>query len=85
MTDGLNEIVISWPEQGEESEVLLNRAADALLARRMPRFYRVFGEIHSLRAFDPSAAAAEAPDTRVANSEHTITASGQATELLATN
>ena len=74
VTDGLNEIVIAWPVDGESSDVLLGRAADALLARRAPHFYRVFGEIHSLLAFDES---------HVASSEATATSSREASELAA--
>jgi hypothetical protein len=62
VVDGKNEIVITWPNQDERSQVTLDRAADALLARRLPRFYRVFGEIHSLLAFDPFGRAAELND-----------------------
>lgn len=60
VTDGVNEIVITWPDEGESAEVLLDRAADALVARRVPHLYRVYGEIHSLTAFDPCVS----PDSR---------------------
>jgi hypothetical protein len=58
VVDGINEIVITWPKEGDSSQVELDRAADALLARRLPRFYRVFGEIHALTVFDPSGSGA---------------------------
>jgi hypothetical protein len=54
---GLNEIMITWPDGEDSSELELNRAADALVARRLPYFHRVFGEIHSLLIFDPDLSA----------------------------
>lgn len=59
MADGLNEIVLTWPEQDQPSDEALGQAADMLSARQLPRFYPVFGEIHSLLVFDPPARAAE--------------------------
>lgn len=53
VVDGLNEIVITWPNGDGYSETALNWAADALQARQVPQFYRLFGEIHSLLVFDP--------------------------------
>jgi hypothetical protein len=78
VVDGLNEIVITWPDEGEGSGVLLNRAADALLARRVPHFYRVFGEIHSLLAFDLSAASPAAEEAHSASSEAMLASSSEA-------
>ena len=52
--DGVNEIVISWPAEDQASDVLLAQAADALLAKRLPYFHRIFGEIHSLSIADAS-------------------------------
>jgi hypothetical protein len=60
VVDGTNEIVISWPDEAGSSEVQLGRAADALGARRLPYFYRVYGEIHALLVFDPSSVAGAA-------------------------
>jgi hypothetical protein len=59
VVDGTNEIVITWPDEVDSSEVQLSRAADALGARRLPYFYRVYGEIHALSVFDPSGVSAE--------------------------
>jgi hypothetical protein len=59
VSDGTNEIVITWPDEVDSSEIQLSRAADALGARRLPYFYRVYGEIHALSVFDPSGASAE--------------------------
>ena len=53
VADGINEIVITWPNEDEGSEAVLGRAADTLDARRLPHFYRLFGEIYALIAFDP--------------------------------
>jgi len=52
--EGMNEVAIVWPEGDRESKVLLDKAADALVARRLPYFHEVFGEVHSLTARDPS-------------------------------
>jgi hypothetical protein len=57
VVDGTNEIVISWPDEVASSGIQLGRAADALGARRLPYFYRVYGEIHALSVFDPSSVA----------------------------
>lgn len=54
--NGLNEIVLAWPDGDHCPEAALNEAADAVAARRLPHFYRVFGEIHSLVVFDASGA-----------------------------
>lgn len=51
--DGLNKIVITWPDDHECSNPALNRAADALVAGRVPHLYLIYGEIHSLLAYDP--------------------------------
>ena len=48
IVDGLNKISIVWPTDEPPSDVLLNEAADSLLATRLPYFFRVFGEIHTL-------------------------------------
>jgi hypothetical protein len=48
IVDGLNKISIAWPTDEPPSDVLLNEAADSLLAMRLPYFSRVFGEIHTL-------------------------------------
>ncbi len=50
--DGVNEIVITWPSEAGDSDAALGRMADELIARQLPRFHRVFGEIHSLLVFD---------------------------------
>ncbi len=72
VVDGLNEIVITWPKGEECSEVELNRAADALLARRVPHFYRVFGEIHALLVFDPSGCSTEHSGTHPADFDSNV-------------
>jgi hypothetical protein len=54
VVDGTNEIIITWPDDENASEVQLRRAADALGARRLPYFYRVYGEIYAVSVFDPS-------------------------------
>jgi hypothetical protein len=59
VVDGLNEVVIAWPKEGECSKAALNRAADTLISGRVPHFYGVFGDIHSLLVFDPLGALAE--------------------------
>jgi len=81
VADGLNEIVIRWPDEGDSPEGLLDRAADALLARRMPQFYRVFGEIHSLRVFDPCATATPAEAAASRATEAKTFSSSEASEL----
>lgn len=58
---GANEMVISWPADDQDSDVLLARAADSLLAKRLPYLHRVFGEIHSLSITDTSMAAGSRP------------------------
>lgn len=52
VADGINEIVITWPGETGCSDEVLERMADELVARRLPRFHRVFGEIHSVLVFD---------------------------------
>ncbi len=83
ITEGVNEIVVTWPDEAEDSGVLLDRVADALLARRVPHFYRVFGEIHSLLAFDPSASCLRAEDAHPASSEEMLPSSGDASLVAA--
>ena len=56
--DGTNEIIITWPDEENAAQVQLGRAADALGARRLPYFYRVYGEIHAVSVFDPSGVSA---------------------------
>jgi hypothetical protein len=48
IVDGMNEIAITWPIDTAGSQAALARMADELMARQLPRFHRVFGEIHSL-------------------------------------
>jgi hypothetical protein len=55
VVEGMNEIAVIWPEGNRRSELLLEQAADALGARRLPYVYEVFGEIHSLSVSDRSA------------------------------
>jgi hypothetical protein len=81
LADGLNEVSITWPNEGESSQALLDHAADTLLARRMPRFYRVCGEIHSLRAFDPCAPSAADGRTNLNSSEKTMIFPSEAPEF----
>jgi hypothetical protein len=50
--DGINEITVSWPTAEDLSNGGLDGAADALVAHRVPRFHRIFGEVHSLKVFD---------------------------------
>ena len=52
VVDGMNHITITWPDEEYCEEIELHNAADAIAARRLPYFYRVFGEIHALQAFD---------------------------------
>lgn len=54
VVDGTNEIITTWPNEENVSQVQLRRAADALGARRLPYFYRVYGEIYTVSVFDPS-------------------------------
>jgi hypothetical protein len=49
LLDGMNEIVVGWPDGQDCSEADLSRAADALLTKQSPVFYRIFGEIHALQ------------------------------------
>jgi hypothetical protein len=56
LDEGLNEISIFWPADAIPSGALLTDAADSLLATRLPYFFRVFGEIHSLTIADRSIA-----------------------------
>jgi hypothetical protein len=63
VVDGTNEIVITWPKNEDGSEGALARAADTLIARRLPYFYEVFGEIHSLLVFDASGFSAAFSET----------------------
>jgi hypothetical protein len=58
--EGMNEIAIVWPDGDRDSKVLLEKAAEALVARRLPYFHEIFAEIHSLTASDPSWAAGAA-------------------------
>jgi hypothetical protein len=50
--DGVNEVMIGWPIPEFGSDVALEQAADDLEAGHFPDLYPVFGEIHSLTAFD---------------------------------
>jgi hypothetical protein len=52
IVDGLNEVTIMWPGDGECSDAALRRAGETLISRRMPQFYGVFVEIHSILVFD---------------------------------
>jgi hypothetical protein len=56
--EGINEVWITWPSEDDESSLALNQAADDLAARRLPYFFKVFGEIHTLSAFYPTASPA---------------------------
>lgn len=47
---GRNEVLLVWPERSADHGAMLENAADELLARRLPRFYPVYGEVHSLSA-----------------------------------
>jgi hypothetical protein len=67
LVDGLNEVFIIWPDADDRSGAMLNQIADALLARRVPHFHRVFGEIHSLRVSDSSCVTDVAKRTAVAS------------------
>jgi hypothetical protein len=51
VVDGVNEVLISWPTAEPPSEALIECIVDELSAQRLPRFGRVFGEIHTLSAF----------------------------------
>jgi hypothetical protein len=49
VVDGMNEIIVTWPDDDGCDEAAAHRVADALLAAGpLPFFYRVFGEIHAL-------------------------------------
>lgn len=52
IVEGINEIVITWPQEATCSDDVVTRMADELVARQLPRFHRVFGEIHSLLVTD---------------------------------
>lgn len=54
LVNGMNEVLVTWPDDEDASDILLDRAADAILAQRLPYFYPVFGEIHSLVAYTPA-------------------------------
>jgi hypothetical protein len=54
LVDGINEVLLTWPDDDDVSDLLLERAADALVTQRLPYFYPVFGEIHSLTAYTPA-------------------------------
>ena len=45
---GINEVVFRWPAVAGHAADARRRAADDLLFGRMPEYYPVFGEIHSL-------------------------------------
>jgi hypothetical protein len=77
VVDGLNEIVIAWPNDEEISEAILNRAADAILVGRVPHFYRVFGEIHALLVFDPSGRSVELSRTDSADRDGAMASAAQ--------
>ena len=64
VVDGLNEITLTWPSAEDPSNDPLGQVADALVARRMPRFHRVFGEIHSLKMFDTAGLTRELGQSR---------------------
>ena len=55
IVQGANEIVVSWPTEAPSSQLALDRLADHLIARRLPYFFRVFGDIHTLSVFTPTA------------------------------
>jgi hypothetical protein len=52
VADGTNEIAIVWPDDDSCDQSALAAAADALMSRLLPCFYRVFGEIHTLSVFN---------------------------------
>jgi hypothetical protein len=52
VVNGLNELVIAWPDCANGSDEVLNKMADAVLEGKLPRFHTVFGEIHSLLVVD---------------------------------
>jgi hypothetical protein len=77
VVDGANEIVITWPDEVDSSEVQLSRAADALGARRLPYFYRVYGEIHTLSVFDAARMSAGLNATGSGNLNRKVVSVGQ--------
>jgi hypothetical protein len=77
VVDGTNEIVITWPDEVDSSAVQLSRAVDALGARRLPYFYRVYGEVHALSVFDPARMSADFNKTVSANLNRKIVSVGQ--------
>jgi len=58
--DGINEMTIVWPDVNRELRSFLDKAADALVARQLPYFHEVFGEIHSLIVCEPASTRAVA-------------------------
>jgi hypothetical protein len=77
VVDGRNEIVITWPDEVDSSEVQLSRVADALGARRLPYFYGVYGEIHALSVFDPARMSADFNETVSGNLNRKIVSVGR--------
>jgi hypothetical protein len=52
--EGLNEVVIEWPEGQRDHGAMLDQLAEELIVGATPDFHEVFGEIRALVAFDPS-------------------------------
>lgn len=48
LSDGMNEVILSWPDEDDCEGAQIERAADMLTRFRLPYFYRVYGEVHSL-------------------------------------
>jgi len=62
--EGLNELTVHWPTPEFRSEESLSEATKALTQHKLPNFYPVFGEIHSLTAAN-AARVAESPQELV--------------------
>jgi tetratricopeptide (TPR) repeat protein len=58
---GINEVVFHWPAAGGDAADALREAADDLLFGRIPEYFPVFGEVHSLVCAPVTASPPETP------------------------
>jgi hypothetical protein len=76
LVEGMNEIVVGWPDGEDCSEAELCRAAEALVTKQSPVLYRIFGEIHTLSVSVPDGISAEYDGTRSSNVNSKVVSSG---------
>jgi hypothetical protein len=81
LVDGINEVLITWPDDEDVSDLLLERAADAIVTQRLPYFYPIFGEIHSLTAYTPADATGDLGSARSSRNGVSPTIGGETARI----